>query len=302
MPNLPTLDGSTAVITGAGSGIGRALSLDLAARGCRLALSDVNRVGLEKTRAMAAEKGAVEVLTAVVDVRDRDAMLAHAAEVAEALGDVHLVVNNAGVALHAGVLEQSRDDLEFIMDVDFWGVVNGTEAFLPALIASGRGRLVNISSLFGLVAMPGQSAYNAAKFAVRGYTEALAMEMAIDDKPVTVTCVHPGGIRTGIAKAARVAPGRDAEVLADLFDRKLARMSPERAAQIILRAAERGRPRVTVGLDAMAIHGLQRVLGSGYQRIVGSVGKRLLPDVVGQMSAAATAKVATVASDAKAAR
>ncbi len=280
MSRLPDLAGSTAVITGAGSGIGRALALDLAARGCRLAISDIDRVSLEKTGAMALEKGAAGVLTSIVDVRDRDAMVAHAAEVAAEFGDIHLVVNNAGVALHAGVLEQSREDLEFIMDVDFWGVVNGTEAFLPALIASGRGRIVNISSLFGLISMPGQSAYNAAKFAVRGYTEALALEMAIDDKPVTVTCVHPGGIRTGIGRAARVAPGRDAEKLAQLFDEKLARMAPERAAEIILRAAEKGRPRVTVGIDAMAIHGLQRVLGSGYQRVVATVATRLLPDVV----------------------
>ncbi len=282
MPKLPPIAGSpdrpfVAAVTGAASGIGRGLALDLARRGCSLALSDVQREALEKVAAEAAEHGSPEVTTTVLDVRDRDAFTAHAAEVVDHFGRANLVANNAGVALHAEVLEQSREDVEWIMDVDFWGVVNGTEAFLPHLIASGNGRVVNVSSLFGLIAMPGQSAYNAAKFAVRGYTEALAMELRLADRPVTATCVHPGGIRTGIARAARVAPGRDAERLAEFFEQRLARMAPERAAEVILRAAEAGRPRVTVGIDAMAAHGLQRLLGSGYQRLVTTLATKVLP-------------------------
>lgn len=279
--HVSTLDAKHAVITGAGSGMGRAMAVNLAARNCRLALSDWDEVGLEKTAAMAAEAGAREVLTTRLDVRDRDAFNTHADEVAGAFGAVHLMVNNAGVALFANALEQRREDAEWIMDVDFWGVVNGTEAFLPRLIdaghtSAGPGRLVNISSLFGLVACPTQSAYNAAKFAVRGYTEALTIEMKVARHPVTVTTVHPGGIKTGIARAARYAPGSDVARLTSFFDEQLARMTADKAAEVILRGAARGRARVVVGLDAQVIHLAQQVLGSSYQRVIGSVAGRVL--------------------------
>jgi NAD(P)-dependent dehydrogenase (short-subunit alcohol dehydrogenase family) len=270
-----------AVITGAGSGMGRAMAINLAGQGARVAISDWDEVGLHKTAAMAQEAGAREVLATKLDVRDRDAVGAHADEVASLFGPVHLMVNNAGVALFANALEQRREDAEWIMDVDFWGVVNGTEAFLPRLIDSGNGergpsRLVNISSLFGMVACPTQSAYNAAKFAVRGYSEALSMELRVAKQPVTVTTVHPGGIKTGIARAARYAPGTDAARLTSFFEEKLARMTADKAAAVILRGADRGRSRVVVGLDAKVLHLTQQVLGANYQRLVSRAAGRVL--------------------------
>ena len=268
--------GKTAVITGAGSGIGRALAYDLAAQGAVLALSDVDETGLAETVERARRIG-VEVRSDRLDVTDRDAVLAYADNVAEQFGAVHLVINNAGIAFTGDVAEMAFSDIERIMDVDFWGVVNGTKAFLPHLIASGDGTLVNISSLFGLLSVPSQSAYNAAKFAVRGFTEALRQEMLIAGHPVRVTCVHPGGIKTAIARNAGAVPSRDATVLSEFFDRRLAKTSAERAASTILRAAERGRARALVGLDAWALDLFVRVTGSGYQRLGAALTKRLAP-------------------------
>ena len=162
----------------------------------------------------------------------------------------------------------SFEQIERVMDVDFWGVVNGTKAFLPHLIASGDGHVVNISSLFGLMSVPGQSAYNAAKFAVRGFTEALREEMLVTGHPVHVTCVHPGGIKTAIARNAGAVDGEDPAALAEFFDTKLAKTTPESAARTILRAVIGNRPRSVVGLDAKMLDLLVRVTGPGYQRLV----------------------------------
>jgi short-subunit dehydrogenase len=210
-------------------------------------------------------------------VSAREAVVAHAQDVRERYGAVHLVINNAGIAMTGDVLDLSFKDVERIMDVDFWGVAHGTMAFLPHLVDSGEGTLVNISSLFGLIAIPGQSAYNAAKFAVRGFTESLRQELLISGAPVTVTCVHPGGIRTGIARNATAVGGHDAAALSKLFDEKLARTSPERAAQVILRGARRGKARVLVGADAKALDVLQRLTGSGYQGLVARGSRHLMP-------------------------
>jgi NAD(P)-dependent dehydrogenase (short-subunit alcohol dehydrogenase family) len=252
--------GKVCVITGAGSGIGRALALDLGRRGARLAISDVNgEAAADTARLCGAESYRL-------DVSDRAAVFTHAEEVRERFGVVNLVINNAGVAMHQDVLETSVEDYEWIMGINFWGVVYGTKAFLPHLIDSGDGHLVNISSLFGLIAVPGESGYNATKFAVRGFTEALRQEMLAAGHPVGVSCVHPGGIKTSIARSARV-PGGDSTEVATSFE-KIARLSPEQAAQIILRGVERRRPRILVGGDAKAVDLLQRVLGSGYQQLV----------------------------------
>jgi NAD(P)-dependent dehydrogenase (short-subunit alcohol dehydrogenase family) len=248
------------VITGAGSGIGRALALELGRRGARLAISDVNQEAAAETAKLCGAE------SYRLDVSDRTAVFAHAEEVAARFGVVNLVINNAGVAMHQDVLETSVEDYEWIMGVNFWGVVYGTKAFLPHLIASGDGHLVNLSSLFGLIAVPAQSGYNASKFAVRGFTESLRQEMLAAGHPVGVSCVHPGGIKTSIARSARVRGGDPTE-LATRFDR-IARVPPERAAQIILQGVERRRPRILVGGDARAIDLLQRVLGSGYQQLV----------------------------------
>ena len=224
---MRTLDGKVAVVTGAGSGIGRALALEIGRRGGVLALSDCDEVGLMETAALVQAACGQEVRTDKLDVRDRQAMHEYADALAADLGRVNVVVNNAGVALHGDFEDTSYDDFEWVMDVDFWGVVHGTKAFLPHLIASGDGHLVNVSSLFGLMGMPGQTAYNAAKFGVRGFTEALRTEMLVAGHPVQVTCVHPGGIRTAIARSARVTASHDRAEVARHFDSRLARMSPD---------------------------------------------------------------------------
>lgn len=259
--------GKVCVITGTGSGIGRALSLDLARRGARLALSDVDVEAAAATAEACRSAGAAEVQSYRLDVSERNLVFAHANEVLSRFGTVNLVVNNAGVALHKTVLDTPIEDYEWIMGINFWGVIYGTKAFLPHLIASGDGHLVNVSSLFGLIAVPSESGYNATKFAVRGFTEALRQEMLAAGHPVGVSCVHPGGIKTNIARSARIGEGDDPEEMAASFDR-IAFLSPEEAAQIILRGVERDRARIIVGKDARVVDLMQRVLGSGYQAIV----------------------------------
>jgi NAD(P)-dependent dehydrogenase (short-subunit alcohol dehydrogenase family) len=259
-----------AVVTGAGSGIGRALTLDLARAGARVEVCDVVGEAAEETATRARELGGwAKAVT--LDVADREAMRAYARDVEDEHGRVDLVVNNAGVALAAQVVEQSIEDVYDVLDVNLRGVVNGTQAFLPALQRASAGRLVNISSLFGLVAMPYNSAYAASKFGVRGYTEALAMELDIVGSPVTVSCVHPGGIDTGIVDNARTAPGN--EELVEGFKQAL-RMPPEKAARIILRGVARGKRRIMVGSDAWVLSGAQLVLGTRLQRLVAAGARR----------------------------
>lgn len=265
--------GKIAVVTGAGSGIGRALAVELASRRARLAISDVNDTALGETVAM-CEKNGADVHGYHLDVADRAAVLAHAEQVMRDLGEANLVVNNAGVGLMATVEEMSWEDLDWLMGINFWGVIHGTKAFLPHLIASGDGHLVNISSVFGFVGVPSQSAYNAAKFGVRGFTEALRQEMLIAGHPVAVSCVHPGGIKTNIARDARAA--RDVIPLEERADRfeKAARTTPERAAQIILRGVDRKSPRILIGPDARLFDAAARISGARYQRVVATVMRR----------------------------
>lgn len=265
------------VITGAGSGIGRALALDLAGRGARLAISDVDEQGLAETVAQAERAGAHGVHSARLDVADRDAFARYALDVVQHFGVVNVVVNNAGVALSGDLTDLEYEDIDWIMGINFNGVLHGTKEFLPHLIASGEGHLVNISSLFGLISMPGQSMYNAAKYAVRGMTEALREEMLIAGHPVGVSCVHPGGIRTAIARNARVSAKDDHAATAKFFDEKLAYMTPEKAAAVIVRGIETNKARVLVGLDAHAIHTFGKLAGSRYQDLVALGAKRVLP-------------------------
>ena len=272
--SLTTLTDKVVVITGAGSGIGRALALRSARAGALLALSDWDRDGLAETVALAEQAGATKVRQDVVDVSDRAAVASWAAGVVEELGRVNLVVNNAGVSATGDFSDLTYDDLDWIVGINFWGVVHGSKEFLPHLVASGDGALVNISSLFGLVSVPGQSAYNATKYAVRGLTEAIREEMLVNRHPVTVTCVHPGGIRTGISGHGRKAAGLDAARIDALFEKKLARMSPDRAAAIILDGALAGKPRVLVGLDAHLIHQFGRIAGARYQDVVARLAAR----------------------------
>jgi NADP-dependent 3-hydroxy acid dehydrogenase YdfG len=262
------------VITGAGSGIGRALALDLASRGGRLAISDIDLEAVRQTASQCAIHGA-EVETFELDVSSREAVFAHADAVRERFGAVNLVINNAGVAVSKDVLDMPIEDIEWLMGINFWGVVYGTKAFLPLLIESGDGHLVNLSSVFGMIAVPSQSAYNAAKFAVRGFTEALREEMLVSGAPVKVSCVHPGGVKTNIARSART-DREDHDELAASFER-IAFLTPERAAAIILSGVRRGSPRILVGRDARALDLMQRAMGASYQRVVARASARLNP-------------------------
>lgn len=262
--------GKTSVITGAGSGIGRALAVELARRGSHLAISDVNTDGLAETAATCRTAG-IRVETYRLDVADRAAVAQHADDVRRDFGSAHLVVNNAGVALGATVEEMSWDDYDWLMGINLGGVVNGTKAFLPLLIDSGTtrdpSRLVNVSSVFGFVGVPSQSAYNAAKFAVRGFTESLRQEMLIARRPVAVHCVHPGGIKTNIAASARAdGLGIDRQKAAADFA-KIALTTPERAATVILRGVAANRPRILIGADARVIDAVPRLLGGSYTGI-----------------------------------
>ncbi|WP_322937904.1 SDR family NAD(P)-dependent oxidoreductase [Nocardioides bizhenqiangii] len=273
---MKSLKHKVVVITGAGSGIGRALALDLAGKGARLALSDVDEAGLAETVVLAEKTGA-EVRSDRLDVADRDAFAAYADSVAEQFARVNVVINNAGVALAGDFVDLEMKDIDWIIGVNFWGVVHGTKFFLPHLIESGDGHLVNISSLFGLVSMPGQSMYNASKYAVRGMTEAIREEMLISGHKVGVTAVHPGGIKTAIARNARVSEHEDKAATAKLFDEKLARMTPEKAAAIIVKGITRNQARVLVGVDAHLVHTFGKLAGSRYQDVIAYGSKRILP-------------------------
>lgn len=273
---MTDIAGKVAVITGAGSGIGRALALNLAKGGARLALSDMDSLGLAETVRQAEALGA-QVHSAPLDVTQREAFLDYAAAVKEHYGVVHMIFNNAGIAFTGDVEVSEFKDIERVMDVDFWGVVNGTKAFLPYLIESGDGHVVNVSSLFGLLSIPGQSAYNAAKFAVRGFTESLRQEMLIAKHPVQVTCVHPGGIKTAIARNSTTAAVHDQADLAQFFDRYLAHTSPDAAARRILKGVAGNRGRVLIGLDARVLDLFVRATGSGYQRVVSTVTGLAMP-------------------------
>lgn len=270
-----------AAITGAASGMGRALAVELAARGCHVALSDVNELGLAETARMASGRG-VKVTTAQIDVSDRAAIFAWADQVAAEHGKVNLVFNNAGVALGAFLDTVKPTDFEWIMGINFWGVVWGTQAFLPHLKKSGEGHVINTSSLFGLLASPTQGTYNASKFAVRGFTEALRQELDMADCGVSATCVHPGGIRTNIARAGRIdhsfheKSGQDPERARARFDKMLDMTTAESAARQILRGVERDERRVLVGPDAKVLDLLVRVLGSWYQPFSAKLAKKLL--------------------------
>lgn len=273
------LDGRVAAVTGAGSGIGRALAVRLAGRGCALALSDVDEEGLALSAALVEATG-VRATRERVDVADREAMDTWAANVAAEHGKVNLIVNNAGVALGATVDAMSYEDLDWLMGVNFAGVVHGTKAFLPHLKEAGEGHVVNVSSVFGLMGIPSQSAYNAAKFAVRGFTEALRIELDLEDCGVSATTIHPGGIKTNIARNARI--DRSLLELTDDPDdavrnfEKLFITSPERAAELIVRAVEKDKRRAMVGADAHVVNLLAKLPPGIYQRLIGLAAARQL--------------------------
>jgi NADP-dependent 3-hydroxy acid dehydrogenase YdfG len=270
--------GKVVVVTGAGSGIGQALATELGRSGAKVAISDVDTEGLAVTEDRLKAIGA-PVKADRLDVTEREAFELYADAVKKHFGKVNQIYNNAGIAYTGDIEVTQYKDIERVMDVDFWGVVNGTKAFLPHLIESGDGHVVNVSSLFGIFSVPGQAAYNAAKFAVRGFTEALRQEMAMAKHPVKVTTVHPGGVKTAIARNMTAAEGIDIKDLANTFDKRLAGTTPEKAATIILDAVRKNKARVLVGPDAKALDFIVRLTGSGYQRLFSSVIAKALPSV-----------------------
>jgi butyryl-CoA dehydrogenase len=274
---MESLQGRVAAVTGAASGIGRALAIELANRGAHVALSDVDEAGLAETVGRCEGRG-VKVTSQVLDVSDRDAVFAWAEQVVADHGAVHLIVNNAGVALSATVEHMTDDDIRWLMDINFWGVVHGTQAFLPHLKTAGEGHVVNISSVFGLIGIPTQSAYCASKFAVRGFTDALRVELEIERSCVSATTVHPGGIRTNIARNARMDASADriageADRARREFDR-VARTSPDRAAQRIIEAVLRDRRRLLIGADARVFDLVSRLPGRLAHGILVAGGRR----------------------------
>jgi NAD(P)-dependent dehydrogenase (short-subunit alcohol dehydrogenase family) len=261
------LAGRSAVVTGAGSGIGRATAEALARRGCHLALVDVDGERLAETARMVARDG-LRVSVHQVNVGDRAQVLALPEAVLAAHSGVDLLFNNAGVGL-AGTHDQvTDDDIAWVMDVNFWGVAWMSRAFLPLLKRSDDARLVNVSSVFGMVAPAGNAAYAASKFAVRGFSEALRWEL--EASAVGVTVVHPGGVATNIANDARVPAGVDAAEMERkrVFSNARLRMPPSRAGEIIVRGVERRKLRVLVGWDAVAISILTRLMPVRYWSVL----------------------------------
>ncbi len=257
------LSSGVAVVTGAGSGIGRALAQQLAASGSALALADIDESGLLETRQSLEKKSAL-VTTHVLDVADEGGVRSFAEDVSKQHERVTLLINNAGVALEGTFEEISLDDFRWLMNINFWGTVYGVRYFLPILKREKRAHIVDISSVFGLIAPAGQPAYSASKFAVRGFTECLRHELA--GTSVRVACVHPAGIRTAIARRARVGAGVKRTGLDEKAARfeKFFRVSPEEAAARILRGVDRSEPRILIGSDAYRIDVLQRLRPGTY--------------------------------------
>jgi NAD(P)-dependent dehydrogenase (short-subunit alcohol dehydrogenase family) len=269
--NTAFLKDRVAVITGAGSGIGRATALSLARRGCHLALADIDEAGLAQTQAqiqaMASDAG-VRVSGHRLDVADREAVAALPAAVLKEHGRADLLINNAGVALAGNFDQVSEADFDWLFEINFHGLVRMTRAFLPLLRASDDARIVNVSSAFGLISPPGQCAYSASKFAVRGFSNALRHELA--GTRVGVSVVHPGGVATSIARNARVAPALATDELQRRLEltEKLLRLPPEKAGEIIVRGVEKRRARILVGRDAFIIALIERLFPISYWRLL----------------------------------
>ncbi|MFA5979602.1 MAG: SDR family NAD(P)-dependent oxidoreductase [Pseudomonas sp.] len=281
---MKSFNGRVAAITGAASGMGRALALALAREGCHLALADKNSQGLDQTVALiqTATLAPVRVTTQVLDVSDRHAVQDWAARCAAEHGQVNLIFNNAGVALSSTVEGVDYSDLEWIIGINFWGVVYGTKAFLPYLKASGDGHVVNTSSVFGLFAQPGMSGYNASKFAVRGFTEALRQELDLQRCGVSASCVHPGGIRTDICRSSRIDANMTgflihSEQQARADFEKLFITDADQAAKVILQGVRKNKRRVLIGRDAYVLDLLTRCLPAAYQALVVFASKRMAP-------------------------
>ena len=264
-----------AAITGAGSGMGRALAQALAQQGCHLAIADINQKGLSETVSsitdQAGDVSPVKLTTHIVDVADRQAMVQFAADVVEEHGKVNMIFNNAGVTVIDSVEHMSDENFEWLMGINFWGVVNGTRAFLPHLSQTEPCHIVNTSSIFGSIAVPGQSAYNASKFAVRGFTYALRMELAETHPLLGVSCVQPGGVKTNIVKDSRYLPSDNSAPTKEEVSAKfesLAGLTSSQAANQILRGVKKNKAQILVGKDAWLMALLERIVPIGYMRLI----------------------------------
>ena len=268
---MKNFNNKVAAITGAGSGIGQQLAILLAQHGCHLSLSDVNEQGLAET-VEKLKDSSVNVTIQKVNVAQLEEVRQWAIQTVEDHGAVNMIFNNAGVALASTVEGASYEELEWIVNINFWGVVYGTKEFLPLIKQTGDGHIINISSLFGLTAQPTQSGYNATKFAVRGFTESLRQELDLEDCGVSALCVHPGGIRTNIANSARSNAsletlGLASDKASESFN-KFLRCPPEEAARQILAAVQKNKRRLLIGNDAKALDLVQRLLPASYQKLV----------------------------------
>jgi short-subunit dehydrogenase len=270
------LKGKVAVVTGAGHGIGRETALALAHQGCPLAICDVNEAALEGVRHELEQLGAT-VTAHVVDVSDKTQMASFVSEVIAAHGEVQILINNAGVTVYASFEEHSIEDLEWILGVNLWGVIYGCKLFLPHLKAAGEGHIVNLSSVFGIIAPPLQTSYVASKFAVRGFSESLRAELA--DQNVGVTSVHPGAIKTNIIQNARLVTDTHKE-LRDSTQRLFDRLgtTPDVVAARIVQAIEHNSPRVLITKEARVADALKRLMPATTDGIVARVFKRISPE------------------------
>ncbi|MCP1839149.1 short-subunit dehydrogenase [Bradyrhizobium sp. USDA 4524] len=264
---MTAIPGSAAAVTGAASGIGRALAHELALRGCDLAIADRDEAGLQAAAAEIAKASPRKVTVHRLDVSEPDQITAFAEAAVTAHPSLNIVVNNAGVALLGEFGEFDQAQMEWLFNINFWGVVHGTRAFLPQLSRQREAHIVNVSSIFGIIAPPGQSAYCAAKFAVRGFSESLRHELAVANSPVRLSVVHPGGVATNIARSSRAGTGvtdnaRRAESI-ERFD-ALARTTPTAAAQRIIAGIEKNQPRILIGKDAYFMDLLQRFRPATY--------------------------------------
>ncbi|MBN2299415.1 MAG: SDR family oxidoreductase [Deltaproteobacteria bacterium] len=271
---MKDLQNKVAAVTGAASGIGRMLAVHLAGHGCHVAISDVDEAGLQQTASMISGNG-VKVTTHVIDVSDREQVYAYAHDVVDLHGCVHLLINNAGVAITETLEDVSYEDLEWIMGINLWGVVYGCKAFLPYLKEQKEAHIVNISSVNGIFTNPNNGPYCTTKYAVRGFTETLCQELK--DSPVRVSCVHPGGISTNIVRNARFYKGTDPDMdhsdMIKVFDRFLVHTTADKAARIIISGIRKNKHRIMVGSDAYVYDWLKRIFPVGLQKVVGSIRK-----------------------------
>src|SRR5260221_9660619 len=250
---MTAIRGAAAAVTGAASGIGRALALELAARGCGLALADRDEAGLQSVAAEIANAHSRKVTVHRVDVGDPHQIEAFAQAATAAHPGLNIVINNAGVVLIGQFSEIDQAQMDWLMNINFWGVVHSTRAFLPHLARQSEAHIVNLSSIFGIIAPPGQTAYAAAKFAVRGFSESLRHELAMAASPVRLSVVHPGGVATNIVRNSRTGVAvTDNERRVQMIERfdSVARTTPAAAALRIIAGIEKNQPRILIGGDA----------------------------------------------------